>query len=178
VEVLTRIAYPEIHNVSRDGCSILIFHCIMNGARGVRELRFYFHRPSHLQLLEAALQTFELVPLRFLTTLNQHREAALHLRIQHARERQSIPLPEGITNHRTINWNSDERLSRVLFPCYNEQVVWLSESSEEMVSWLNDAIAQAHYVYRGNNGVRIHRSPIEAAIESFLYGWGSWLRDD
>jgi hypothetical protein len=114
-------------------------------------------------------------------------------RIQYARAHHSIPLGPEIDDFwrigwDTIDWGSDERLSRVIHPFFNEQMVWISVVSSGLREWLESPSVQRHYltgVSEGHvpdsaGGVRssVHRTPIETAIDSYLYGAGSWLRPE
>lgn len=85
------------------------------------------------------------------------------------------------------SWGVDSRQIRSMHPFYNIQTVWLLRVSPGMREWLRDTPKQRHFVY-GATDVKVlsahsymtafHRTPIEAAIESVLYGVGSWLSED
>jgi len=51
-----------------------------------------------------------------------------------------------------------------------------------MQAWLDDGAAQLHFLVgdqkRGSIPSHLHRTPIEAAIDSTIYGWGTWMRSD
>lgn len=61
-------------------------------------------------------------------------------------------------------------------------MVRLSDTSPCMQAWLDDGAAQLHFLVgdqkRGSIPSHLHRTPIEAAIDSTIYGWGTWMCSD
>jgi hypothetical protein len=73
--------------------------------------------------------------------------------------------------------------SCVLHPFYNEQRIWLSQASDEMREWLENPDCQERFVVgerpaEGGDATisNIPCTPIEVAINAYLYGWSAWLR--
>jgi hypothetical protein len=114
-------------------------------------------------------------------------------RILYARVHQSVPFDPAVDDFwrigwDIIDWDQDERFSRAIHPCFNEQMVWISIVSPGLREWLDQPFVQSHYLTgAGEDNVRepvgtvhssVHRTPIETAIDSYLYGAGSWFRPE
>ena len=187
VQILTRIAYEEIQHVSRCGPFIIELFCVMNGSRGVRNIRLCFFSASLMRLFEFTLEQFEIHNSNS-ELYDDSSSDLLANRIRYTREVLAIPVPRvnigvtGVDSWNAVSWVEDERISRAVHPFYNEQLVCVSVLSSELREWLSDGEAQDLFytgcLREGIGRTLVCRSPIEASIDSYLYGWGSWLRRD
>jgi hypothetical protein len=112
-------------------------------------------------------------------------DESIALRLEQAAIRLEVPVPvRGPLDNiwATVRHVADDRVIRAVYPFYTHQMVWLSDTSPGMQVWLDDGAAQLHFLVgdqeRGSVPSHVHRTPIEAAIDSMIYGWGTWMRSD
>ena len=189
-QVLTRFSCSEIVNMFKENSFTVRVQCVMQGPRGVREISLFFFNPDHRRLFEFALQ--QSVPAQ--TPGGQRTRSStlpgVFARADFVRNIVSIPFAgPGVDIYDEawgeIDWESDDRLFRVVHPFYNEQMIWISKVSVALQTWLDSPPIQAHFLcgsglrdHSGRIRSSIHRSPIDAWLESYMYGWGSWLRNE
>jgi len=164
----------------------------MQGSSGVRDISLYFFNAEHRKLFEFALN--QLPPFGISFSLGSDRSfSAVDARIRYARVHQSVPFDPAVNDFWSIgwdiiDWDQDERFSRAIHPCFNEQMVWISIVSPGLREWLDQPFVQSHYLTGareanvqesvGTVHSSVHRTPIETAIDSYLYGVGSWFRPE
>jgi hypothetical protein len=161
-----------------------------SGTGSVRDIALYFFNADHRKLFEFGMSQLPPFGISF-SSGSGGAVSAVDTRIQSARAHHSIPFAPEIDDFwrigwDTIDWSRDERLSRVVHPFFNEQMVWISIVSAGLREWLESHSVQRHYLTGVTEGhvpdctgavhSSIHRTPIETAIDSYLYGAGTWLR--
>jgi hypothetical protein len=164
----------------------------MQGSSGVRDISLYFFNTEHRDLFEFAMSQLPPFGLN-LSPGSGGAVSAVDARIQYARVHQSVPFDPAVDDFwrvgwDTIDWDQDERFSRAVHPFFNEQMVWVSIVSPGLREWLDRPSVQSHYLtgaaesdmQESAGAVRssVHRTPIETAIDSYLYGAGSWFRPE
>lgn len=89
----------------------------------------------------------------------------------------------------SVDWEESELYSRAVFPYLDCQHVWITRMSDGLRVWWRDEAHQARFFGQSgttetqqtavrNISAMTPMTPIESAIESYLYGPASLLRDD
>jgi hypothetical protein len=187
VGVLTRCCLPEIRTICPESSTSFSIHCV-GTPRGIRKITLHFFTPGHCHLFQFALD--QLASPGACTWLPIS-TTCIPQRIDYARRVLLIPFHGG--PYGTLGAGSGletedlEVVSgqfRAIHPFYDVQTVWPSRVTPSLRDWLGDREKQRHFIH-GVEEVRVlshvpcitafHRTPTEAAIESALYGVGTWL---
>jgi hypothetical protein len=163
---------------------------------GIRNISLYFLARDHLKLFLFAINQVHPCGLS-ITAPGRLSGYTLAERVGVARVHHGLSPGETLeelcqeNSHsiENLSWAGDKTQSRALHPFFNEQVVCIGAQSPALDAWLRDRRSQQHYITGRRAGeeksvveasgeilTSVHKSPIEAAIESYLYGKGSWLR--
>ena len=182
--MLTRCCLPEIPAICQESSTTFSIHCV-GTPWGILRITLYFFTPGHCHLFQFALDQFVHGVCPWLptsTTCVQHR-------VDYARHVLSIPFHGGPFGTLGAGSETEDlevvgRQIRAITPFFNVQSMWPSRVSPGLRDWLGDREKQRHFIH----GVKtaevlshvpcvsaFHRNPTEAAIESALYGVGTWL---
>lgn len=158
----------------------------MDGPRGIRHISLDFFTSDHRLLFEfASRYTYSCDPGREFPWGVSMTDESIASRLEYTITQLSVPIPAPIPRSNiwsTVRRVADDRAVRAVHPFYNHQMVWVSDISSGLQAWLDNGEAQLHFLVgtQGDDDIRshMHRTPIEAAIDSMFYGWGTWMCSD
>ena len=183
-QVLTRVEYSEIQSVSREGPCNLVLRCVPGWTSQYRRITLDFFLSDHRMLFEfASCYTYTCNPGRGFPYDVHMEYESISTRLEHAAIQLGISVSARADNIWTmVRHIADDRVIRDIYPFYTHQMVWLSDVSPGLQAWLDSGAAQGHFLVgtQGDDDIRshMHHTPIEAAIDSMIYGWGTWMRSD
>jgi hypothetical protein len=193
VSVITRFDSGEIRGVTQVNKLMLTFHCHTE-VKGVRDISIYFYNTDHRDIFDCTLAQYSPVGLSFFS-FDWLSDYAIKERIYHATGSQRVPLGGPVEDFWKDGWDStdwaaDARFSRIIYPSFNEQMVWISKPSDGLRAWLNDHAQQYRFrtcdnvvpdvnsIYYTVMQSKAPMTPIESAIKSYLFGPGHLLHED